>query len=93
MRDLLVADHRGREDHFTLRVDRRAKASATKYPAICQSQCRIGWRRVSRSLASSPKTGVSSGALPGTVPLVATDKGHLHATSHLHLDQRSIRGT
>ena len=50
-RDLLVADHRRREDHFTLRVDRRAETCATKYPAIRQRQGRIGGWCVPRSPA------------------------------------------
>src|SRR5215212_6440288 len=50
-RDLLIANHGGRENHFTLCVDRRTETFATKYAAIRQRQCRIGWWRVPRPLA------------------------------------------
>src|SRR5215217_7510475 len=35
-------------------------------------------------------TGIANGVLPGTVPLVSTDQGHLHATLQLHPEQRSV---
>src|SRR5215204_7106009 len=39
--DLLIADHGGCEDDFTLRVDGRAEASASKHPTIRERQGRI----------------------------------------------------